>query len=52
MTEEVKWAGIDLAREGDDTCVFTLRQGGKVLYTDVWGKTGEMESVGIIQLKM
>lgn len=34
MTEskEPIWAGIDLAREGDDTCVFTLRQGGKVIY--------------------
>ena len=49
---DVKWVGQDLAREGDDTCVFTLRQGGKVLYTDVWGKTDEMESVGLIQLKM
>ncbi len=49
---DVKWAGQDLARGGDDTCVFTLRQGGKVLYTDVWGKTGEMENAGLVQRKM
>ena len=24
MTEEIKWVGIDIAREGDDNCVFTL----------------------------
>ncbi len=52
MTEEIKWAGVDIAREGDDTCVFILRQGSKVLYMDVWAKTDEMESVGLILLKM
>lgn len=49
---DVKWVGQDLAREGDDQCVFTLRQGGKVLYIDIWGKTDEMENTGLIQLKM
>lgn len=48
----VKWAGIDIAREGDDQSVFTLRQGSKVIYSDSWAKTDEMESAGIILLKM
>ena len=52
MTEEVKWAGIDIAREGDDNCVFTLSQGGRVIYTDSWGKTDLMESTGIILQKI
>jgi len=49
---DTKWAGIDIAREGDDNCVFTLRQGGKVIYTDSWGKTDLMESTGIILQKI
>jgi len=49
---DTKWAGIDIAREGDDSCVFTLRQGSKVIYTDSWGKTDLMESTGIILQKI
>lgn len=52
MIDDIKWAGIDIAREGDDNCVFTLRQGGKVIYTDSWGKTDLMESTGIILQKI
>jgi len=50
--KEVKWAGIDVAREGDDQSVFTLRQGDRVLYTDSWGKTNLMETTGIILQKI
>jgi len=50
--DDTKWAGIDIAREGDDSCVFTLRQGSKVIYTDSWGKTDLMESTGIILQKI
>ncbi len=46
------WAGQDIAREGDDSSVFTVRQGGKVIYTDSWGKTDLMESTGIILQKI
>jgi len=52
MTEEIKWAGIDIAREGDDSSVFTLREGSKVIYTDEWMKTDLMETTGIILTKM
>jgi len=45
-------AGIDVAREGSDCSVFTVRQGGKVIYTDSWGKTDLMESTGIILQKI
>ncbi len=51
MTEE-RWAGVDIAREGDDTSVFTVREGNKVIYTDVWAKTDLMASCGLIQLKI
>ena len=50
--KEPLWAGVDIARTGDDNCVFTLRQGGRVIYTDSWGKTDLMESTGIILQKM
>jgi hypothetical protein len=50
--DDTKWVGIDIAREGDDSCVFTLRQGSKVIYTDSWGKTDLMESTGIILQKI
>lgn len=50
--KEIKWAGIDVSREGDDQSVFTLRQGGKVTYVDAWGKTDLMESTGIILQKI
>jgi len=52
MTGDIKWAGIDIAREGDDQSVWTLRQGGKVLYTDSWGKTDLMSTTGIILQKI
>lgn len=50
--KEPLWAGIDIAREGDDSCIFTVRQGGQVIYTDAWGKTDLMESTGIILQKI
>ena len=52
MTEEIKWAGVDIAREGNDNSVFVLRQGGCVLYIDEWGKTDLMETTGLILQKM
>jgi len=53
MQESVPlWAGVDIARTGEDTSVFTVRQGAKVLYTDSWGKTDLMESTGLILQKI
>jgi phage terminase large subunit len=52
LNEEIQWAGVDIAREGDDSSVFTIRQGAKVLYTDQWGKTDLMETTGIILQKI
>jgi hypothetical protein len=49
---DIKWAGIDIAREGDDQSVFTVRQGNKVIYTDSWMKTDLMATTGIILQKM
>jgi len=50
--DDVKSLGIDAAREGDDSSVATVRSGGKVIYTDSWGKTDLMESTGIILQKI
>ena len=50
--DDVKWAGVDIAREGDDQSVFTVRQGNKVIYTDSWMKTDLMQTTGIILQKM
>ena len=50
--DDIKWAGQDIAREGDDSSVFTIRQGGKVLYTDSWAKTDLMETTGLILQKI
>uniref|UniRef100_A0A6M3KJF8 Putative terminase n=1 Tax=viral metagenome TaxID=1070528 RepID=A0A6M3KJF8_9ZZZZ len=50
--EDTKWAGQDIAREGDDSSVFTVREGSNVLHMDEWGKTDLMETCGIIQVKM
>ncbi len=49
---DVKFCGLDISREGDDQSVATIRQGGKVIYTDAWGKTDLMESTGIILQKI
>jgi hypothetical protein len=49
---DVKFMGIDAAREGDDSSVATVRQGSKVIHTDSWGKTDLMESTGIILQKI
>ena len=49
---DIKWAGGDLAREGDDQSVFTVRQGSKVIYADSWAKTDLMETTGLILTKM
>ncbi len=50
--EGIRWCGIDIAREGDDSSVFTVRQGSKVIYTDSWAKTDLMETTGLILTKM
>jgi len=52
MTEDIKWAGIDVSREGDDESVFTLREGNRVIYIDAWAKTDLMESTGLILQKI
>jgi len=49
---DIKWLGQDVAREGDDSSIATIRQGGKVIYTDSWAKTDLMESTGIILQKI
>lgn len=49
---EIMWAGVDIARTGEDQSVFTLRQGDKVTYADSWGKTDLMETSGIILQKI
>lgn len=46
------WAGQDIAREGDDSSVITVRDGYKVIYTDSWAKTDLMETTGLIQVKI
>ena len=50
--KDIQRAGIDIAREGDDSSVFTVRQGNKVIYIDEWGKTDLMETAGIILQKI
>jgi hypothetical protein len=50
--KDIKWAGVDLAREGDDQSVFTVRQNSKVIYSDSWMKTDLMETTGLILQKM
>ncbi len=50
--KDVKFCGLDISREGDDQSVATVRQNGKVIYTDAWGKTDLMESTGIILQKI
>ena len=55
MTEElasVKWMGVDIAREGDDSSVVIVREGWKVIGMDAWGKTDTMATTGLIQQKM
>jgi len=49
---DAKWAGVDIAREGDDNSVFTVREGSGVIYSDAWGKTDLMETTGLILTKM
>ncbi len=50
--KDVKFAGVDVSREGDDQSVFTFREGGRVVYSDSWAKTDLMESTGIILQKI
>lgn len=50
--DDTSWAGVDISREGDDSSVFIVRQGGKVIYIDTWAKTDLMESTGIILQKI
>jgi hypothetical protein len=49
---DIKWVGQDIAREGDDQSVFTVREGSRVIYTDTWMKTDLMETTGLILTKM
>jgi len=50
--KDIQWGAVDIGREGDDSSVWTIRQGGKVLYIDEWGKTDLMETTGIIIQKI
>jgi len=50
--KDIKYGGQDIAREGDDSSVFTVRQEGKVLDIDSWAKTDLMETTGLIQQKI
>jgi len=50
--KDIKWGGQDIAREGDDSSVFIVRQGNKVLYMDEWAKTDLMETTGLILQKI
>ena len=52
VTPQNLWAGQDIAREGDDSSVTTVRDGYKVIYTDSWAKTDLMETSGIILQKI
>ena len=52
MNQDIQWAGVDIAREGDDSSVFIIREGNKVIYMDEWGKTNLMETTGLILQKM
>ena len=52
MDNEILWMGVDVAREGDDSSVATVRSGCRVIYTDSWGKTDLMETSGIILQKI
>lgn len=52
MTEEVKWLGIDIAREGADSSVATVRQGNRVLRIESWAKTDLMATTGRILVIM
>jgi len=50
--DAIRWNGTDIAREGDDNSVFIVREGGKVIYMDQWGKTDLMQTTGLILTKM
>jgi phage terminase large subunit len=41
-----KWMGVDIAREGDDSSVATVRQGQKVIHIEEWAKTDLMQTSG------
>jgi hypothetical protein len=49
---DIVWMGVDIAREGDDQSVATVRKGGKVIHTDSWSKTDLMSTTGIIGMKI
>ncbi len=50
--KDIKWSGVDIAREGDDQSVFTTREGARVTYIDSWAKTDLMETTGLILTKI
>jgi hypothetical protein len=49
---DIVWMGVDIAREGDDQSVATVRKGDKVIHTDSWSKTDLMSTTGIIGMKI
>ena len=50
--KDIQWGAADIGREGDDSSVWTIRQGSRVINTDDWGKTDLMETSGIILQKI
>ena len=50
--KDIQWGAVDIGREGDDSSVWTIRQGSRVINTDDWGKTDLMETSGIILQKI
>lgn len=52
MDNDILWMGVDIAREGDDSSVVTIRRGDSVIYSDSWAKTDLMETSGIILQKI
>lgn len=44
--------GLDVARFGDDKCVFTVRRGRLLVRQTVWGKTDLMSTAGRVRQEM
>ena len=47
--EPLKWAGFDIAREGDDSSVAIIREGSTVIHVEEWMKSDLMQTTGRIQ---
>lgn len=52
MTDEIKHMGCDIAREGSDSSVATIREGSRVLHIESWAKTDLMQTTGRILVLM